>query len=1047
MNKCALPSQHPVKPISDPEQSFLSSYKGGRCLYTKEDHLKNNHFVRFVAAGAAVIIGLSFPFLHGAGVPVLAAETAVSQQLIQEEAQMEQSAANGNEKSEVSVKEASVADVSADQSAQEVDSGENAGNTVPQNDVGADAAGTAKADTADQTADSAKIQQEKMNNGADAQAQQSIQTEAAQAKAASVQTEAANQCVAVTAETFKQLSGMLLNEKNDQSCEGAGEYGPDATVHAVYHNCGWYDQKPIGCIAVYQGMGEGIHGHDDAFMRINDTFTGGIDIRKCKGVQATFQFFYESDPSRNPINIENSFVTVGSLNDRESIRYENNPTETVYVDTPTDIRRDASGTIIGSSDAEDNRSAVVIPIQGTTQRFTFGSTDERYQCNGIYYILYTLNTYTMGRPYDYFRYKVITEVENGTITPSDEKVHKGDDFKAEYQPEEKHLLDSITVDGQSQDLAANTSEYLFKNVEADHNIKVVYVAPKAPILTPMQKGSEKNIDKEAVLSQDEIVYAVDVENPAHHAMDVTVTVPLPEGTEFESADNDGTLQDGTVIWKIHMGASPAEGDPVAQRVSFIVRVTDALKNKNFGTQAQADWYGLPSDVSLSSEPVVNYVLQEPQKSARHQDGRDADGTYAACNEKIAYTIETANPLPQDMSVRITDPVPAGLQFESADNGGTLQDGSVVFNVTVPAQGRISVTWTALIPSGAQGTILSNTASAHWEVTRSADLMSNEIRTPVMMDPVKKVCDTDGNDIHKKALKIRDEVVYNITFYNSDEKEHEFTITDVLPTGMECVSASDGGRWNGRTVRWTMNVPAKTRRTLSIRAKLSRPVGGTKIVNQAIVNVDGRDFPTNEVANYTMEIPRKRVFRAGDHTQREEAQIDGQTVEDQEELLFTITVRNPKDYAQTIRIRDQISAMDLGITEIEDGECNEGRDVITWVVHDVPAGKSAKVSFRARALADDKEKTVRNCAYASMDGTELCTNTVMVKIAAKKAEETDKTSDGETKGKPHEEDSARAAGAEEQSVGTGDDSQIRIWSCLIVCSCAVLALWLMRRRRN
>lgn len=985
------------------------------------------------------------------GLPVLAAETAVSQQMLQDTAQADisavgSSAVQDTANAEESVEQTALTDGSTERASENDAAQDQAANGSSQAESGESGAqvGTGAGGSQAETEDGKEEQSQTAGSDSGTQDQDSAEMDtAAQAEAAKSPKRApasANQCVAVTAETFKQLSGMLLNEGNDQSCEGAGTYSPGATVHVVYHNCGWYDQKPIGCKAVYQGLGEGEHG-GNGFLRVYDTFTGGIAIQQCKGVRATFQFFYESDPSKTPIDVENSFITSGSLNDCESVRYDNNPKETIYVDTPTDIIRGDDGTIIGTSAQEDSRAAAVIPIQGTTHQFTFGSTDVRYERNGVYFIIYTLNTYTMGRPYNYFRYKVTTEAVNGTITPTNEEVYKGDDFRAEYKPGENHFLDSITVDGQPQDPAVYTNEYLFEKVEADHSIKVVYVTPKAPVLTPMPKGSEENIDGKAVLSQDEIVYAVDVENPAHYATDVTVTVPLPEGTEFVSADNGGTLQDGKVIWQIPMEGSPAEGDPTAQRVTFTVRVTDGLKNKSFGTQAEAVWHGLPSDVSLPSEPVINYVLLEPEKSARHQDGRDADGTYAAHDEKITYTIETTNPMPQDMPVRITDPVPAGMQFVSADNGGSLQDGSVVWNVTVPAQGSISVTWTGLVPSGSQGIILSNTASAHWEAARAVDLASNEVRTPVMMDPVKKVCDTDGNDIHKKALKIRDEVVYQITFYNSDEKEHEFTITDVLPDGMECVSISDGGRWEGETVRWTMKVPANTCRILSVRAKLSSPVGGTKIANKAVIRADGRDFPTNEVANYTMTIPRKRVFRVSDNTQREEAQINGQTVEDQEELLFTITVRNPKDYAQTIRIRDQISAMDLGITEIEDGECNEGRDVITWVVPDVPAGKTAKVSFKAKALADDKEKTVRNCAYASIDGTELCSNTVMVKIAAKKPEETVKTPE------TGEDISTPSTGPENKSAGTGDDSLMRLWICLIGCSCAVLAVWMLHRRKN
>ncbi len=70
--------------------------------------------------------------------------------------------------------------------------------------------------------------------------------------------------------------------------------------------------------------------------------------------------------------------------------------------------------------------------------------------------------------------KIITEVVNGTITPSIEGINKGENRAVTYSPNPNHMLKSITVDGKNQDLESFKNEYLFTNITADHHIKVVY---------------------------------------------------------------------------------------------------------------------------------------------------------------------------------------------------------------------------------------------------------------------------------------------------------------------------------------------------------------------------------------------------------------------------------------------------------------------------------------------------------------------------------------------------------------------------------------------
>ncbi|MBQ3435739.1 MAG: hypothetical protein IJH13_01820 [Bacilli bacterium] len=75
-------------------------------------------------------------------------------------------------------------------------------------------------------------------------------------------------------------------------------------------------------------------------------------------------------------------------------------------------------------------------------------------------------------------YKVETEVENGTITESDNEVLWHHDKTIEYTPDTGYELKSVTVDGTPVSISTYKDDYTFENVQDDHTIRVVY-GPKA----------------------------------------------------------------------------------------------------------------------------------------------------------------------------------------------------------------------------------------------------------------------------------------------------------------------------------------------------------------------------------------------------------------------------------------------------------------------------------------------------------------------------------------------------------------------------------------
>lgn len=86
---------------------------------------------------------------------------------------------------------------------------------------------------------------------------------------------------------------------------------------------------------------------------------------------------------------------------------------------------------------------------------------------------------TVYGTYHRILFSVSTSVVNGSITPSNGRVNVGTNHVVGYSPNAGYLLQSITVDGTPVNISSYPGSYTFGNIQADHSISVVYVAPSA----------------------------------------------------------------------------------------------------------------------------------------------------------------------------------------------------------------------------------------------------------------------------------------------------------------------------------------------------------------------------------------------------------------------------------------------------------------------------------------------------------------------------------------------------------------------------------------
>lgn len=85
-------------------------------------------------------------------------------------------------------------------------------------------------------------------------------------------------------------------------------------------------------------------------------------------------------------------------------------------------------------------------------------------------------------------YKITTEVVHGTITETKTGLRPGSSHTVSYAPEAGHYLESVTVDGTAVNIGDYPSSYAFSNIQADHDIKVVYT-PYFKVTTEVVNGT------------------------------------------------------------------------------------------------------------------------------------------------------------------------------------------------------------------------------------------------------------------------------------------------------------------------------------------------------------------------------------------------------------------------------------------------------------------------------------------------------------------------------------------------------------------------------
>nr|MCR5543450.1 DUF11 domain-containing protein [Eubacterium sp.] len=467
---------------------------------------------------------------------------------------------------------------------------------------------------------------------------------------------------------------------------------------------------------------------------------------------------------------------------------------------------------------------------------------------------------------------------------------------------------------------------------------------------------------------DEVTYEISYKNYKNKVADIKIKDTLDPNVEFVSASNGGTENSGVVNWTITGVEAGKEGT-----VTLTVKVLEGALEKNSGPGKVVN-DGTKASVQVGNDPEYNLDTVEnpvPKTSEKKEvtpySGLGELGPVKVGDE-ITYELSYKNYKDVAATVVINDVLDSNVKFKSASDGGTCAGadstteggGTVTWTLTNVAEGKEgTVTLTVEVLEGAlkdathngPGKVVNKGETATVKVGNDNEYTLNTVENPVPEDPHKKeISPYKGNGV-LGAVKVGDEITYEISYKNYKKVAADVVIKDTLDSNVEFVSASDNGKETSGVVNWTLkDVAAGTEGTVSLTVKvlegaLDSKSGPGKVVNdgtKASVKVgNDPEFKLDTVENPVPEVPTKKETVPYQGT----GELGGVKVGD--EITYEISYKNYKDTAADIKIKDTLDANVEFVSATDGG--SETRGVVNWTIPSVTAGTEGTVSLTVKVL--------------------------------------------------------------------------------------------------
>ncbi len=478
--------------------------------------------------------------------------------------------------------------------------------------------------------------------------------------------------------------------------------------------------------------------------------------------------------------------------------------------------------------------------------------------------------------------------------------------------------------------------------------------PEPPVKTETKPYSGNGV-LGAVKVDDEITYRIDYNNYTDGPAKVVIVDTLDKNVEYVDSSDNGKHVDGVVTWTFN------EANPGPGFVTLTVKVKkEALVSENGPGKVvngeDSAWVQVNDDNRFTLDKVENPVPEPPAKAETDPyKGTDVLGGVKV-GDLITYTISYRNYKTQKATILITDTLDEHVEFVSASDDGANLNGTVKWtlkNVKAGKEGTVTLTVrvkeSALESKGGTGTVINGGENATVKVGNDNKFTLDKVENPVPEPPVKQELHPyKGNGV-LGAVKVGEEITYEISYENYKSETSTITIKDTLDKNVEFVSASEPGTNSDGIVTWTFKAEpgAKGTVTLTVRVldtALKSKDGPGKVVNggdTATVQVgDDHEFTLDSVENPVPEPPVKMETKPYEGTGELGAVKVGELI------TYTISYKNYKTNEATILITDKLDDY-VEFVEAYDGvEPNEDR-IVTWTLQNVKPDEEGTVTLTVR----------------------------------------------------------------------------------------------------
>ena len=388
----------------------------------------------------------------------------------------------------------------------------------------------------------------------------------------------------------------------------------------------------------------------------------------------------------------------------------------------------------------------------------------------------------------------------------------------------------------------------------------------------------------------------------------------------------------------------------------------------------AQWQNMP-DGGLGAEPISEFVSL-------------AGGTQstAGVGDTITYTIVVGNPGVSASDFVVVDRLntnfvrlnEASIRINNVlTNDFTFIGGELRVNITVPAGGRVAVTFEVTVLRAAAGNVIFNVAI----LERDGEEIVETPPVPVVVPGIEKTSSIQGNG----ALEVGTYIEYTFTVTNpSDYVLVGYTVVDTLPAELVLVgnatvdpaSALYDDQTANNEVRLVLNLPSGE----TVITITARVVGSSSTSDEisSITNTVRLYGPDGRERDRDREIvtPMTIVKSARVHSPNGTSGGTQSTAGVGDTIVYTITVGNPGASASEFVVVDRLNTDFVELDETSIRINNVLTNNFTFadgelrVNINVPAGTRVTVTFEVTVLEAATGNVIFNVAILEGEGEEI-----------------------------------------------------------------------------